>query len=165
MARNTVPTCDIATLSGFKRKRATGKVLAGGQNRSSAASSSNARSPNVSQKSHCPKCLELFSRGEVENTRLEAKAKDTKKIRGQGQPFRGQTPSRPRTGMLEAKARDQEHSHKCSPKKSVQKSFSDDLQFKGVPRIFDWGRIKPQITCNDFTKVFERGSFCGTKIS
>ena len=46
------------------------------------------------------------TRGGVEDTRLEAKAKakDTKKIRGQGQgqgqPFRGQTLSRPRTGML-----------------------------------------------------------------
>ena len=51
----------------------------------------------------CPK-----TRGGVEDTRLEAKAKDTKKIRGQGQeqPFRGQTFSRPRTGMLEAKAKD-----------------------------------------------------------
>ena len=45
-------------------------------------------------------------RGGVEDVRLEAKAKDTKKIRaqGQGQPFRGQNLSRPRTGMLEAKA-------------------------------------------------------------
>ena len=34
---------------------------------------------------------------------------------GQGQPFRGQTLSRPRTGMLEAK--DQGHKRKCSPKK------------------------------------------------
>ena len=35
----------------------------------------------------------IFTRGGVEDTRLEAKAKDTKKIRGQGQgqPFRGQT--------------------------------------------------------------------------
>ena len=60
-------------------------------------------------------------RGGVEDTRLEAKAKakDTKKIRGQGQgqPFRGQTLSRPRTGMLEAKAKDQGHKRKCSPKK------------------------------------------------
>ena len=52
----------------------------------------------------------LSTRGGVEDTRLEAKAKakDTKKIRGQGQgqPFRGQTLSRPRTGMLEAKAKD-----------------------------------------------------------
>ena len=40
---------------------------------------------------------------EFEETRLEAKG--TKKIRGQGQgqPFRGQTLMRPRTGMLEAK--------------------------------------------------------------
>ena len=49
--------------------------------------------------------LAVRIRGGVEDTRLEAKAKDTKNIRGQGQgqPFRGQTLSRPRTGMLEAK--------------------------------------------------------------
>ena len=47
-----------------------------------------------------------MNRGGVEDTRLEAK--DTNKIRGQGQgqPFRGQTLLRPRTGMLEAKAKD-----------------------------------------------------------
>ena len=37
----------------------------------------------------------MMIRGGVEDTRLEAKAKDTKKIRGQlqgqGQPFRGHT--------------------------------------------------------------------------
>ena len=47
-------------------------------------------------------------RGGVEDTRLEAKAKDTKKIRGQrqgqGQPFRGQTLSRPRTKDTSARA-------------------------------------------------------------
>ena len=65
----------------------------------------------------------VIYRGGVEDTRLEAKAKakDTKKIRGQGQgqgqPFRGQNLSRPRTGMLEAKAKDQGHRRKCSPKK------------------------------------------------
>ena len=64
------------------------------------------------------------SRGGVEDTRLEAKAKDTKNIRGQGQgqPFRGQTLLRPRTGMLEAK--DQGHKRKCSPKKDLHKNFS-----------------------------------------
>ena len=48
-------------------------------------------------------CTRQCTRGGVEDTRLEAKAKDTKKIRGQGQgqPFRGQTLSRPRAGMLE----------------------------------------------------------------
>ena len=77
------------------------------------------------------------TRGGVEDTRLEAK--DTKKIRGQGQPFRGQTLSRPRTGMLEAK--DQEHSRKCSQKKALQKSYSGNLQFIGVARFFDWGGL------------------------
>ena len=46
-----------------------------------------------------------ISRGEVEDIRLEAKTKDTKKIRGQGQgqPFRGQALSRPRKeGTLKA---------------------------------------------------------------
>ena len=67
----------------------------------------------------------MDTRGGVEDTRLEAKAKakDTKKLRGQGQgqPFRGQTLSRPRTGMLQAKAKDQGHSRKCSPKTKVFK--------------------------------------------
>ena len=90
----------------------------------------------------------IRSRGGVEDTRLEAKAKDTKKIRGQGQgqgqPFRGQTLSRPRTDMLEAEAKGKEqgHSRKCSPKKGLKKSVSGDIQFIGVPRIFDWGRPK-----------------------
>ena len=70
-----------------------------------------------------------LNRGGVEDTRLEAKAKDTQKIRGQGQPFRGQTLSRPRTGMLEAKAKDQGHKRKCSPKKK-KNFFSGDLQKK-----------------------------------
>ena len=109
-------------------------------------------------------CISLFStgpkldnfcaktRGGVEDTRLEAKAKakDTKKIRGQGQgqgqPFRGQTLSRPRTGMLEAKAKDQGHKaqmlSKKKKKRSSQKFFrrspktkkkvSGDLQKKKV---------------------------------
>ena len=74
----------------------------------------------------------LEIRGGVEDTRLEAKAKDTKKIRGQGQgqPFRGQTLSRPRTGMLEAKAKakDQGHKRKCSPKKKKKKVFTKIFQ-------------------------------------
>ena len=39
-------------------------------------------------------------------------------------------------------------------KKGLQQIFSGDLQFIGVPRIFDWGRPKPQITCNDVIKNF-----------
>ena len=78
------------------------------------------------------------------------------KARGQGQrqPFQGPTFSRPRTGMLEAK--DQGHCRKCSPKKGLQKSFSGDLQFIDVPRFFDWGRPKPQITCNDVIRNFSK---------
>ena len=88
----------------------------------------------------------LKTRGGVEDTRLEAKAKpkDTKKIRGQGQPFRGQTLSRPRTGMLGAK--DQGHKRKCSPKKffqaiskkkrSSQKFFKRSLQKNVFQKIF-----------------------------
>ena len=77
---------------------------------------------------------DIITRGGVEDTRLEAKAKDTKKIRGQGQgqPFRGQTLSRPRTGMLEAKAKDQGHKaqvlSKKKKKKGLHKNFSGDLQ-------------------------------------
>ena len=77
-------------------------------------------------------------RGGVEDTRLEAKAKDTKIIRGQGQPFRGQTLSRPRTGMLEAKAKNQGHKRNCSPKKKkgLHKNFSSDLHKKTFSKKF-----------------------------
>ena len=78
-----------------------------------------------------------ITRGGVENTRLKVKAKDTKKIRGQGQeqPFRGQTLSRPRTGML--KAKDQGHKRKCSPKKKVfTKIFQAISTKKRFPKNF-----------------------------
>ena len=94
----------------------------------------------------------LLTRGGVEDTRLEAKAKDTKKIRGQGQPFRGQTLSRPRTRMLEAMAKDQGHKRKCSPKKKMvftkifqaiskkkkglHRNFSSDLHKKTFSKKF-----------------------------
>ena len=72
----------------------------------------------------------MCCRGGVEDTRLEAKAKDTKKIRGQGQgqPFRGQTLSRPRTGMLEAKAKDQGHKAQVLSKKKKKKVFTKIFQ-------------------------------------
>ena len=65
----------------------------------------------------------IIIRGGVEDTRLDAKAKDTKKIRGQGQgqPFRGQTLSRPRKGMLEAK--DTSASALQKKKKGLHKNF------------------------------------------
>ena len=93
--------------------------------------------------------------GGVEDTRLEAKAKDTKKIRGhgQGQPFRGQTLSRPRTGMLEAKAKDQGHKRKCSPKKKgLHRNFLGDLQKKGLHKNF-LGNLEEKKKV--FTKIFQ----------
>ena len=49
----------------------------------------------------------------------------------------------PRIEPLEAK---DTATQAFSKKKGLQKYFSGDLQFIGVPRIFDWGRPKPQIT-------------------
>ena len=74
----------------------------------------------------------IFIRGGVEDIRLEAKAKDTKKIRGQG---RGQTPSRPRTGMLEAKTKDTSASA-LQKKRSSQKFFKRSPQKNVFQKIF-----------------------------
>ena len=79
-------------------------------------------------------------RGGVEDTRLEAKAKakDTKKIRGQGQgqeqPFRGQTLSRPRTGMLEAK--DQGHKAQVLSKKKKKRSSQKFFKRSSLKNVF-----------------------------
>ena len=107
----------------------------------------------------------FFTRGGVEDTRLEAKAKakDTKKIRGQGQgqgqPFRGQTLSRPRTGMLEAKAKDQGHkaqvlSKKKKKKRSSQKFFRRSLKKKKKKRSSQ-KFFKRSPRKNAFQKIFQ----------
>ena len=78
---------------------------------------------------HCK--IQRWSRGH------KAQGQGHKQIRGQsqGQPFRGQTLSRPRTGMLEAK--DQGHKHKCSPKKKVfTKIFQAISTKKRFPKKF-----------------------------
>ena len=96
-------------------------------------------------------------RGGVEDTRLEAKAKakDTKKIRGQGQgqgqPFRGQTLSRPRTGMLEAKAKDQGHKAQVLSKKKKKKRSSQKF-FRRSPKKKKKKKKKKKV----FTKFFKR---------
>ena len=72
--------------------------------------------------------MSVANKGGVEDTRL--KAKDTKKIRVQGQLFRGQTLSRPRTGLLEAKAKDTAASVlqiKKKQKRSSKKFFRQSL--------------------------------------
>ena len=74
---------------------------------------------------------------EVDSRTQGSRPRTQKKIRGQGQgqPFRGQTLSRPRTGMLEAK--DQGHKRKCSSKKKgLHKNFSGDLHKKTFPKNF-----------------------------
>ena len=75
----------------------------------------------------------------------------------------GQTLSRPTTGMLEAKSKNQGHSRKCFPKKRFQKSFSGNLQFIGVARIFEWRVPKPEIACNDVIKIFQKRNFLWDK--
>ena len=103
----------------------------------------------------------------VEDTRLEAKAKAkakvTKKIRGQGQgqgqPFRGQTLSRPRTGMLEAKAKDQGHKaqvlSKKKKKRSLQKFFRRSQKKKKKKKRSSQKFFKRSPLKNVFQKIFQ----------
>ena len=101
-------------------------------------------------------CHSPGTRGGVEDTRLEAKAKDTKKIRGQGQPFRGQTLLRPRTGMLEAKDQGHKAQVLSKKKKSLHKNFSGDLQKKKKKKVFT--KIFQAISKKKkkvFTKIFQ----------
>ena len=69
----------------------------------------------------CIKKNQRWSRGH----KAQGQGQGHKKIRGQGQgqPFRGQNLSRSRTGMLEAKAKDQEHRPKRFPKKKSSSKF------------------------------------------
>ena len=85
---------------------------------------------------------DLLCRGGVKDTRHEAKAKNTKKFRGQGQE---QTLSRPRTQKnFKAKCRpsqgqDQGHRRKCSQKKKKKRSskiFFRRSQKKNVSKNF-----------------------------
>ena len=91
----------------------------------------------------------------------------TQEIRGQGQgqPFRGQTLSRPRTGTLEAK--DQGQRGKCSPKKkSLQKFVSGE---KGL-KLFSFRRSPIEENKKRSSQIFRKVSgvfqqnFNGSKI-
>ena len=92
-----------------------------------------------------------------------------KKIRahGQGQPFQGQNLSRPRTGMLEAKAMDRGHRRKFSSKK--KKVFKNIFQAISYSLAYPEFLIKEGLNhkSHDMTssKFFQRGSFFGTKTS
>ena len=83
--------------------------------------------------------LEPLSEVESRTQGSRPSPRTQKKIRGQGQgqPFRVQTLSRPRTGMLEAK--DQGHKRKCSPKKkkrSSQKFFRRSQKKRSSQKFF-----------------------------
>ena len=69
------------------------------------------------------------NRAEVQSRTQGSGPRTQKKKRGQGQgqPFRGQTLSRPRTGMLEPKAKVHGHKRKCSPKEK-KKVFTKIFQ-------------------------------------
>ena len=101
------------------------------------------------------------------------------KARGQGQgqghkknprprtAFRGQNLSRPRTGMLEAKAKDQGHRRKCSPKtkKNVFKNFFQAISNSlAYPEFLIGGGLNHKAHEMTSSKFFQRRSFCGTKI-
>ena len=73
--------------------------------------------------------------------------------------------------MLEAKAKDQVHSRKRSPKKKgFQKFFSGELQFIGVPRILirgDLNHKSHEMTSSNFfpkRKFLRDKAFVGWKI-
>ena len=87
-------------------------------------------------KTRNPGNTDVFCRGGVEDIRLEAKAKDTKKIRGQGQPFRGQTLSRLMTGMLEAKDTSTSALQKKKKKKKRKKVFTKIFQAISTKKRF-----------------------------
>ena len=121
-----------------------------------------------------------FTRGGVEDTRLEAKAKDTKKIRGQGQgqPFRGQTLSRPRPRTQvqrkcsPKKKRSSRKFFKRTPKKKKKKVFTKIFHvirtFLHVIRTFRHQKSGLHVIRNQvFTssEIFKKGAFCGAKIS
>ena len=86
-------------------------------------------------------CCSFFNaifRGGVEDTRLEAKAKNTKKIQGQGQPFREQTLSRPRNAQGKDQGPRTQPKVLSKKKRSSKKFFWQSPIFIGVARIFDW---------------------------
>ena len=85
------------------------------------------------------------SRGGVEDTRLEAK--DTKKTQGQGQ-----TLSRPRTGKLEAKAKDT--GARVLQKKKKEKVFKKILIFLAISSYGEQKRPS-QIFC-EVARVFQQ---------
>ena len=74
-------------------------------------------------------------RSGVEDTKLEAKAKNTKNFEGKDRPSRGQG---------------QGHRRKHSPKKGFQKNFSSDLKKKGLQNFFQVKKVFKKFFSGDF---------------
>ena len=72
----------------------------------------------------------------MEDTTFETKAKDSKKIRGQGLTFRGQDLSRPETEMVEAKAKDRGHNFSKLWSVNFQQFLSAKLQNIEFRKVF-----------------------------
>ena len=105
----------------------------------------------------------LYQQTEVESRTQGSRPRTQKRNRGQGQ---GQiSEDRPSQGQGQecSRSRIKESATSVFRKKGLQKSFSGDLQVIGVPRIFDWGRPKPLITCYDVTKIFPNRNFLWDK--
>ena len=105
---------------------------------------------------------------EVESRTQGSRPRTQKNIRGQGQgqPFRGQNLSRPRTAMLEAKAKVQGHRRKRSPKKKgLQNFFQTISNLLAYPEFLVGGGRNHKSHEMTSSKFFQRRSFCGTKIS
>ena len=77
--------------------------------------------------------LQRWSRGH------KTRGQEHKKIRGQGQPFRGPTLSRPRTGWNARGQGPRIQPQVFSKKKVIKKSFPGDFQFIGAAKYCDWG--------------------------
>ena len=109
----------------------------------------------------------LLIRGRVEDTQLEAKAKDTKK-NPRPRPRAAlprKTLSRPRTGMLEGKAKDTGASVLQKKKKRSTKKFF--RQYPTLKRSQNFWLGGPNYKSHAMTssKIFKPGTFRGTKIS
>ena len=72
----------------------------------------------------------MVNRGGVEDTRLEAKAKDTKKIRGQGQGQPEPLEAKDRNARGQGQGPRTQAQVLSERKKGLHKNFSDDLQKK-----------------------------------
>ena len=83
--------------------------------------------------------FELNTRGGVEDTRLEAKAKDTKK-KSEAKAKDSLSEDRPSRGQGQDCSRPRPRT-KDTAASVLQKSFSGNHQFIGVARIFDWGDL------------------------